>query len=117
VLVSLDVTCDEPRTRRLLSGVDPLAELLVARRALDEREGLHTAMAAGDPGLPGSAACHVVAEEVVLRGRDYLGARWDVGGERFKMMSAGRRYSLMSPTETWSLYLRETLVEGAPQWT
>jgi hypothetical protein len=39
----------------------------------------------------GEGSCHVVAEEVVLRGRDHLGARWDAGGERFKMMSFGRR--------------------------
>jgi hypothetical protein len=39
----------------------------------------------------GSAAARVVAEEVVVRGADYLRARWAGGGERFKMMSFGRR--------------------------
>lgn len=33
----------------------------------------------------------VVAEEVVLRGADYLANRWAGGGERLKMMSFGRR--------------------------
>jgi len=33
----------------------------------------------------------VVAEEVVLRGADYLASRWAGGGERLKMMSFGRR--------------------------
>ncbi|HEY8527677.1 MAG TPA: indolepyruvate ferredoxin oxidoreductase family protein [Acidimicrobiales bacterium] len=41
------------RSRRLLSGVDTLAELLVARRALDERDGLDTAtFVSGYPGSP-----------------------------------------------------------------
>jgi hypothetical protein len=39
----------------------------------------------------GEGSCHLVAEEVVLRGGDYLDTRWDGGGERFKMMSFGRR--------------------------
>jgi indolepyruvate ferredoxin oxidoreductase len=40
-------------TRRLLSGVDTLGELLVARRALDERDGLDTAtFVSGYPGSP-----------------------------------------------------------------
>jgi len=41
------------RTRRLLSGVETLCELLVARRALDERDGLDTAaFVSGYPGSP-----------------------------------------------------------------
>jgi EthD domain len=36
-------------------------------------------------------SCHLVAEEVVLRGHDYLDARWGGGGDRLKMMSFGRR--------------------------
>jgi hypothetical protein len=50
------------------------------------RPHLHLGSLAG-----GHGSCHVVAEEVVLRGRDYLDTRWDGGGERFKMMSFGRR--------------------------
>jgi hypothetical protein len=38
---------------------------------------------------PGSL--RVVGEEVVLRGQDWLDARWAAGGERYKMMSCGRR--------------------------
>jgi hypothetical protein len=33
----------------------------------------------------------VVAEEVVRRGSEYLDTRWEVGGDRYKMMSFGRR--------------------------
>jgi indolepyruvate ferredoxin oxidoreductase len=40
-------------TRRLLSGVETLGELLLARRALDERDGLDTAtFVSGYPGSP-----------------------------------------------------------------
>jgi hypothetical protein len=38
-----------------------------------------------------AGSCLVVAEEVVLRGREYLDTRWAVGGERYKMMSFGKR--------------------------
>jgi hypothetical protein len=41
--------------------------------------------------LFGPRSCQVVAEEVVLRGPDYLTARWQQGGERFKMTSFGKR--------------------------
>jgi hypothetical protein len=44
----------------------------------------------GSPGI-GPSSCRVVAEEVVARGGDYLRTRWAVGGERFTMMSFGRR--------------------------
>ena len=41
------------RPARLLSGVDTVCELLVARRALDERDGLDTAtFVSGYPGSP-----------------------------------------------------------------
>jgi hypothetical protein len=39
----------------------------------------------------GATSCHVVAEEVVLRGPEYLEARWREGGERLKMTSFGKR--------------------------
>jgi hypothetical protein len=41
--------------------------------------------------LVGEGSCQVVAEEVVARGQQYLEARWAVGGERYKMMSFGKR--------------------------
>jgi len=36
-------------------------------------------------------SCAVVVDELPLRGADHLAARWRDGGERFKMMSFGRR--------------------------
>jgi hypothetical protein len=47
-------------------------------------------LAAADPDLH-AGSCHVVAEEVVVRGRDYLDGRWATGGERYKMLSFGKR--------------------------
>jgi hypothetical protein len=41
----------------------------------------------------------IVAEEVVLRGGDYLGARWEAGGERFTMMSFAKRNPRLTPAE------------------
>jgi hypothetical protein len=41
--------------------------------------------------LLGKRSCRVIAEEVVLRGPEYLDARWQQGGERFKMTSFGKR--------------------------
>ncbi|HET8619035.1 MAG TPA: hypothetical protein VFM27_08750 [Acidimicrobiales bacterium] len=47
----------------------------------------------GDAGddLPGDGSLMVPVDEVVVRGADALAARWAGGGERFKMMSLGRR--------------------------
>jgi hypothetical protein len=47
----------------------------------------------GDAGddLPGDGSLTVPVDEVVVRGADALAARWAGGGERFKMMSFGRR--------------------------
>jgi hypothetical protein len=56
------------------------------------------------PDLVDEGSCRVVAEEVVVRGRDYLDARWQGGGERYKMMSFGKR----SP--------RLTLEEFSARW-
>jgi hypothetical protein len=39
----------------------------------------------------GGRSCQVMAEEVVLRGPEYLRARWHQGGERLKMTSFGKR--------------------------
>jgi len=47
----------------------------------------------------GPGSCRVVAEEVVGRGQAHLDARWEAGGERFKMMSFGRRHPSLSPEE------------------
>lgn len=52
--------------------------------------------AAGDPGDPGDSSAGdarvvVPVDEVIVRGAAALSARWSGGGERFKMMSFGRR--------------------------
>ncbi len=41
--------------------------------------------------LLGGSSCSVVAEEVVMRGEDYIDLRWQTGGDRLKMMSFGKR--------------------------
>jgi hypothetical protein len=46
---------------------------------------------------PGSRL--VVADEVVLRGQRWLAERWASGGERYKMLSFGRRHPDLSPQE------------------
>jgi hypothetical protein len=51
-----------------------------------------------DPGLC-VGTWQVVAEELVLRGHDYLRARWESGGRRYKMMSFGRRNPRLTPEE------------------
>lgn len=43
------------------------------------------------PDLALDSGSRVVAEEVVLRGEAYLGERWAAGGDRYKMMSFGKR--------------------------
>jgi hypothetical protein len=43
------------------------------------------------PDAGGAGATDVAVDEVVARGADALAARWADGGERFKMMSFGRR--------------------------
>jgi hypothetical protein len=52
-----------------------------------------------DRALADNRAPTVVAEEVVLRGADYLAERWAGGGERLKMMSFGRRNPRWSAAE------------------
>lgn len=44
----------------------------------------------GSPSF-GAGSCQVIAEEIVLRGREYLDSRWELRGERYKMMSFGKR--------------------------
>jgi hypothetical protein len=62
-------------------------------------------LAAADPELAigstlfGPGSCRVVAEEVVLRGERYLDARWEAGGERYKMMSFGKRNPRLTRAE------------------
>ena len=51
-----------------------------------------------DPEL-GGAAWQVVAEELVLRGQDYVRRRWEAGGPRYKMMSFGRRNPRLTAEE------------------
>jgi hypothetical protein len=64
---------------------------------VDDAIGNDAWLAAADPGLGvGSAAlgarsCRVIAEEVVVRGPDYLQERWRDGGRRYKMTSFGKR--------------------------
>jgi hypothetical protein len=55
-------------------------------------------LAAADPEL-GTASCRVVAEEVVLRGQDHLDACGHGEGERYKMLSFGRRNPALAPQE------------------
>lgn len=58
-----------------------------------------------DPGLClgssqfGPPSCLVVAEEVVVRGKDHLEARWQAGDERLTMFSFGRRDPALTAAE------------------
>jgi hypothetical protein len=60
---------------------------------------------AADPGLCvgspllGDGSLQLITEELVLRGQDHYAARWEQGGERYKMMSFGRRNPALTPTE------------------
>jgi hypothetical protein len=49
----------------------------------------------------------VVADEVVLRGQGWLADRWASGGERYKMLSFGRRHPDLSPQEFSERWRRE----------
>lgn len=60
--------------------------------------GAEAALRPADPEL-GVGTWQVVAEELVLRGHDYLRARWEAGGRRYKMMSFGRRNPRLSVEE------------------
>jgi hypothetical protein len=62
---------------------------------------------------PGSL--RVVAEEVVLRGEDWLDARWAAGGERYKMISCGRRDPAMAASELSARWRREAGRLGAEE--
>ena len=55
-------------------------------------------LASVDPELA-AGSCRVVVEEVVVRGQDYLAGRWKAGGDRYKMMSFGRRHPDLTPVE------------------
>ncbi len=47
----------------------------------------------------GTGAARIVVEEVVVRGPEYLDARWRLGGERYKMLSFGRRDRRLTPAQ------------------
>lgn len=49
--------------------------------------------------LLGAGSCQVVADEVVLRGGDYLATRWAQGGDRYKAMHFGRRNPALTRAE------------------
>lgn len=83
---------------------------------------------ANDPWLQGTApdlaldapplaagSCRVVADEVVLRGADYLAARWRAGGDRYKMLSFGRRNPELTPEEFSARWRGEAGRLGAEQ--
>jgi hypothetical protein len=55
----------------------------------------------------GDGSCGVVVEESVRRGADLLAHRWERGGERFKMMSFGRRNPALSRPEFAERWRRE----------
>jgi hypothetical protein len=55
----------------------------------------------------------VVTEEVVLRGQDWLDARWAAGGERYKMMSCGRRDRALTAEQLSARWRREAGHFGA----
>jgi hypothetical protein len=63
----------------------------------------------------GPGSCRVVAEEVVLRGEDWLDARWAGGGERYKMMSCGRRDPAVSTAELSARWRRDAGRLGAEE--
>jgi hypothetical protein len=56
-----------------------------------------------EAGTGSGRSCQVVAEEVVLRGPEYLENRWRQGGSRLKMMSFGKR----NPALTLAEFSRE----------
>jgi hypothetical protein len=49
--------------------------------------------------LLGAGSCLVVADEIVVRGRDYHVARWEQGGDRYKAMHFGRRNPALTVEE------------------
>lgn len=69
-------------------------------------------LASVDPHLRDSRSL-VVAEEVVLRGNDYLDCRWRLGGERLKMMSFGRRSPALTLQEFSARWRQEAGRLGA----
>jgi hypothetical protein len=55
----------------------------------------------------GDGEVEVIVVEEVRRGADALAARWVVGGERFKMVSFGRRNPALTPAEFADRWRRE----------
>lgn len=64
---------------------------------------------------PSAGSCRVVADEVVLRGADYLAARWRAGGDRYKMLSFGRRNPELTPEQFSARWRGEAGRLGAEQ--
>jgi len=63
--------------------------------------------AAGPDLRASTGSLQVVTEEVVLRGQEWLDARWSAGGERYKMMSCGRRDPALAAPELSARWRRE----------
>lgn len=61
----------------------------------------------GGSSLLGAGSCLVLADEVVLRGRDYVVARWEQGGDRYKAMHFGRRNPTLTPQEFSARWRRQ----------
>jgi hypothetical protein len=64
---------------------------------------------------PAAGEVEVVVEEEVRRGTEALAARWAAGGERFKMMSFGRRNPALTPAEFADRWRREAGRLGGEQ--
>ncbi|HEY7068689.1 MAG TPA: hypothetical protein VH479_01180 [Acidimicrobiales bacterium] len=79
----------------------------------DANEGWLRAAGPDLAASPGSL--RVVAEEVVLRGEDWLDARWAAGGERYKMMSCGRRDPALAAGELSTRWRKEAGRLGAEE--
>jgi hypothetical protein len=71
--------------------------------------------AAGPDLGAGTGSLRVVTEEVVLRGQAWLDARWAAGGERYKMMSCGRRDPALPAGELSARWRREAGRLGAEE--
>jgi hypothetical protein len=69
--------------------------------------------AAGPDLAAGPGSLQLATEEVVLRGQDWLDARWAAGGERYKMMSCGRRDRALTAEQLSARWRREAGHFGA----
>ena len=79
-----------------------------------EAEANEDWLRAAGPDLAANAgSLPVTTEEVVLRGQDWLDARWAAGGVRYKMMSCGRRDPALTAQELSARWRREAGRLGA----